>query len=300
MSDFEQAAGEFLTHLEEARNVSPHTLRAYSRDLEQFARFLRDEGRGTDPAGVTKLDVRAFVAHVRAGGVSRRTTARKLSSIRSLFKYLTLRGEVDANPCAGVRSPKLPRTLPRCLDEEEVARLLEAPSGPGVLPARDRAMMELLYSSGLRVAELVGLEVRDVDLIGEVVKACGKGRKERLVPVGRPAAEAVDDYLERRRRSPDFVVVEPEALFLNRFGRRLTARSVGRILRKWALEAGLARKVTPHTLRHSFATHMLERGADLRSVQELLGHSNLSTTQIYTHLSTRRLKEAYRSAHPRA
>lgn len=300
MTPFEEAAGRFLTHIKEARNYSDHTLRAYGRDLHQFAAFLEETGACTDPAATTRLDVRAYLAHLGGLGVGKRTVARKLSTLRSFFKFMVVRGMRTKDPCAGMRSPRLGRTLPRFLDEEAVVRLLTAPKGDSLPACRDRAILETLYSGGLRVGELVGLDVRDVDLIGEVIKARGKGKKERLVPIGRPAASAVEAYLDRRRRDREFVAVEPEALFLNRFGRRLSARSVARLLRKYLLLAGLPADASPHTLRHSFATHLLDRGADLRSVQELLGHENLSTTQVYTHVTTQRLKKAYEKAHPRS
>jgi len=295
--DAEQA---FLSYIASARNFSRHTLRAYGRDLDEFAAFLEGSSRSSDPSDVTKLDVRAFLAHLHEKGVEKRTSARKLSALRSFFKFLLARRVVRANPCLAVRSPRLPKTLPNFLAEDAAARLVTAPAGCDVFACRDRAMLETLYSAGLRVGELVALNTSDVDLISEVVRARGKGKKERLVPIGRPAVEAIEAYLAARRAARDFVEVEAEVLFLNRFGRRLTERSVARILDKYLKLAGLPPGVSPHTLRHSFATHLLDRGADLRSVQELLGHENLSTTQIYTHVTVQRLKKAYDSAHPRS
>jgi integrase/recombinase XerC len=290
----------FLSYIGQTRNYSTHTIRAYGRDLDGLAAFLAESGHSGAPPAVTRLDIRAFLAQLHDSGIEKRTIARKLSTLRSFFKFLIARTALSTNPCAGIRSPRFGRALPTFLGEEAVASLLTAPKGAGHLAKRDRAILETLYSSGLRVGELVRLDVRDVDQIGEVIKARGKGKKERLVPIGRPAAEAIEEYLSARRASREFVEVEADALFLNRFGRRLTERSVARLLDKYILIAGGESGVSPHTLRHSFATHMLDRGADLRSVQELLGHENLSTTQIYTHITTNRLRKAYDLAHPRA
>jgi len=301
MPTFERSCEAFLAHLGQARNYSSHTLRAYGRDLAEFGKYLSDGERATDPAGVTKLDVRGFVASLHERELEKRTAARKLSTLRSFFKFLIRRGQIKASPCAGIRNPKLPRVLPKFLDETAVDKLLTAPKGDGLAECRDRALLETLYSSGLRVSELVQLNIRDVDLIGEILKARGKGKKERIVPIGGKAVEAIECYLAARKKALDFVEVEPEALFLNRFGKRLTARSVAKKMEKYLTAAGLPkRNASPHTLRHSFATHLLDHGADLRSVQELLGHENLATTQVYTHITTARLKKAYNEAHPRA
>ncbi len=300
MATFEQAAEAFLRHLDDSRHYSAHTLRAYARDLEGFAEFLRGSPGGLDAARVSRLDIRAWLARLGESGASKRTIARKLSSLRSLYRFLLARRYVDTDPCAGIRTPRFARHLPKFLGEEAVSGLLQAPQGLDLMAARDRAILEVLYGSGLRVGELVSLNVRDIDRIGEVVKARGKGKKERIAPIGRHAARAVEEYLAARRRTPGLVEQEPEALFLNRFGRRLSARSVSRILKKYLLMAGLPPDASPHALRHSFATHLLDRGADLRSVQELLGHENLSTTQVYTHITTTRLKQIYEKAHPRA
>jgi len=300
MAALEESIDAFISHLGQSRNYSEHTLRAYSRDLVQFASFVEGASGRCEAARVSRLDVRAWLAHLGEAGISRRTIARKLSALRSFYKFLVSRRQVGKNPCSGIRTPRFGRSLPKFLGEEAVARLLETPEGEDHLALRDAAILETLYGSGLRVGELVSLNVRDVDRIAEVIKARGKGKKERLAPIGRRAVEAIDKYLASRRRTPDFVEVEPEALFLNRFGRRLSARSVSRLLRKYLLKAGLPGDVSPHALRHSFATHLLDRGADLRSVQELLGHENLSTTQVYTHVTTTRLKKVYEKAHPRA
>jgi integrase/recombinase XerC len=300
MSSFESSQSAFLSYIGQTRNYSTHTLRAYGHDLDEFSAFLTESGHAGDPAGVTRLDVRAFLAHLGDSSVEKRTIARKLSTLRSFFKFLLTRKIVTATPTAGIRAPRLGRPLPKFLGEEAVVKLLQAPPGTDHAACRDRAILETLYSAGLRVGELVRLDVRDVDLIAEVVKARGKGKKERLVPIGRPAVEAIEAYLAARRAARDLVEMEPHALFLNRFGYRLTERSVARMLEKYLKLAGLPLSTSPHTLRHSFATHLLDRGADLRSVQELLGHENLVTTQIYTHVTTQHLKKAYNAAHPRA
>ena len=237
--------------------------------------------------------LRRFLAELRSKERKPRSVARKLSSLRSFFKYLQREGIVDKNPAALVQTPKLDKSLPHFLTEQDAVRLMESPVDDKIADYRDRAIFETLYSSGIRVSELVGLSVRDVDLISNVIKVFGKGKKERMVPVGDKACEALQGYLETRG-------VKSEAVFLNRSGGRLSARSVRNIINKHIARQAMAQKVHPHMLRHSFATHMLDHGADLRSVQELLGHVNLSTTQIYTHLTTDRLKSVYAKAHPRA
>jgi integrase/recombinase XerC len=219
--------------------------------------------------------------------------ARKLSSLRTFFKYLQREGVLKKNPASLLMTPKLDKTLPHFLTEDEAARLVEAPAESRISDYRDRAIFETLYSAGIRVSELVGLDLQDVDLIGNIIKVRGKGRKERMVPVGDKAVEAIRAYLDIRKKSS-------EAVFLNPSGKRLTARSVRNIINKHIAKTAIQQKVHPHMLRHSFATHLLNRGADLRSVQELLGHVNLSTTQIYTHLTTEKLKKIYDNAHPRA
>jgi len=291
----------FLAYLASERRASPHTLRAYRTDLGQYASFLADRGESLVRASPSL--VRGFLAHV-AGGSGPTGIGRKLSAVRSLYRFLVREGLVAANPARGVASPRLPRRLPRALPEEEVATLVEAPAGRAdPLALRDRAVLELLYASGLRVAELVGLDVEHVDLSEGLVRVLGKRRKERVVPVGRSAREAIVRYLECGR--PALAAgrggARPGgALFLGLRGGRLTARSVARRLDRWALAAGLPRHVHPHVLRHSFATHLLGNGADLRGIQELLGHASLSTTQRYTHLDWKRLAEVYDRAHPRA
>lgn len=279
----------FLKNLEIEKNYSGHTLLNYRLDLEEFFSFV-----GNDRVGEVDYPVlRRFLAEMRARQLRPRSVARKLSSLRSFFKFLQREGILQKNPAALLLTPKLDKPLPHFLSEEEAVRLIEAPQGGDESPARDKAIFETLYSTGIRVSELVGLSLRDVDLVGDLVKVFGKGRKQRLVPIGAKAVEAIQAYLAVRKH-------KSEALFLNNRGGRLTARSVRNVFNKHIKTTALQQNVHPHMLRHSFATHLLDHGADLRSVQELLGHVNLSTTQIYTHLTTEKLKSIYQKAHPRA
>jgi len=281
------------------RNYSPHTLRAYGADVAEFLHgFLAREGVSLE--SVTHLVLRRYLAALRSRRLGRRTLARKLASLRAFFRFLCREGILRANPAAALRMPKAERRLPQVLTCEEVARLLEAPPGDGLAGLRDRALLELLYSTGARVSEVVSLDVRDVDLPARMVRVMGKRGKERFCPLGRPAAEALQDYLFARGISTVSAPRCEEPLFLSRRRTRLTTRSVHRILIRRLAQTGLSTRATPHTLRHSFATHLLDRGADLRSVQELLGHAGLSSTQIYTHLTVQRLRQVYQRAHPRA
>jgi integrase/recombinase XerC len=231
-----------------------------------------------------------------AAGVSKRSLARKLSTLRAFFKYLVDSGGIETNPASALRTPRFRQKLPSFLDLEQAKQIVEAPGAVRKsLSARDAAILELMYSSGMRVSELVSLNISQIDLNSGVVRIIGKGSKERLALIGSYARSAIESYLHTRNGK-----LKEDALFLNRFGTRITARSVRRIVRKYAMMLGLGGKVTPHTLRHSFATHMLDAGCDLRTLQEMLGHSSLSTTQVYTHVTTRRMQEVYRQAHPRA
>jgi len=294
----------YLEHLQGERQLSPQTLRAYEHDLVTFHEFLSRDFLGKDPDAVRPqevdaLAVRSFLAALTRKNLGKRSQGRALSAVRSLFRFACREGILEANPAQGVRTPKAPKTLPRHLRPGEVESLIESPEGDEPLVRRDRAILELLYAAGLRVSELVGLDWTDVDLPGRVVRVMGKGSKERMVPFGRPAAESLRRWLEvwESVRAPG----EDEApVFLNHQGGRLTDRSVRRVIDKWVDAAAVARGVHPHTLRHTFATHLLEGGADLRAIQELLGHSSLSTTQRYTHLEVDRLLAVYRGAHPRA
>jgi integrase/recombinase XerC len=244
--------------------------------------------------------VRIFMSHLRENNYSKSTVARKLATLRSFYKFLVRRGKLSANPVASIRTPKQDKRLPQCLDIEQIEKLLSNPDTTTLLGARDRAILEMLYSTGMRVSELVALDVADVDLGSNVVRVQGKGKKQRVIPVGPGAVKAVIHYLDLRRSGAQAGKPDVAALFINKHGQRLSTRSVRRKLDKYLLEAGLDLSVSPHTLRHSFATHMLRRGADLRSVQQLLGHQSLSTTQIYPHLTSHAVKDSYDSAHPRA
>jgi len=287
--------GYFL-YLKE-KNASEFTLKNYYVDIKQFLRFLKKEQGNINLQEVTYAIIRKFLGELTEGPVhySRTSIARKLSCLRSFFKFLNQRGIIHTNPIRFLRTPRLGLRLPSFLTEEEVVALLESPP-PTPSGLRDRAIMEMLYATGIRVSELAGLNLSDIDILGGTIRVFGKGKKERIVPVGRPALSALAEYLKTRR---GLSRMDKNAVFLNERGGRLSCRSIETILTKYARIAGL-KKVTPHTLRHSFATHMLSRGADLRMVQELLGHRSLSTTQIYTHITPQRLKEVYNIAHPRA
>ena len=289
---------QFLHRLAVERGYSPNTLRAYGKDLALFAESLSGRSRGLAEARLQ--DVRAFVATLQLRGLARSTLARRVAAVRSFYKFLQRQGIRRDNPMAVLRSPRREQKLPKFLTVAEAERLMAVPDGSTWIGRRDRAMLETLYGGGIRVGELVALNQADVDLRDGMMHVRGKGKKERIVPAGRCAAAAIREYLcpsgkdAPRRR-------DPNALFINaRDGGRITTRSVRRIVGRHALVAGLDPSLSPHSLRHSFATHMLTNGADMRAVQELLGHENLSTTQVYTHLSHEHLKATYDRAHPRA
>ena len=284
----------FLQYQGVERNASDATCRSYTVDLAQFFRFLGHRRLGA----LTPLDVRRFVAHLSTSQRSRRTIARKLSCLRSFFRFLCREGTLDHNPAQAVPTPRLERRLPSFLDEQQVARLVEAPSDAKWQGLRDRAILETLYSTGMRVSELTGLNQDDLDEISGTVVVRGKGKKERLCPVGATALRAVRRYLAARPAAKQLRV--PYAIFVSQKGTRLTARQVDRRIARYVRQTQLPASISPHSLRHTFATHLLDRGADLRSVQELLGHASLSTTQIYTHVTAQRLKKVYDQAHPRA
>ncbi len=292
---------KFMNYLGIERNLSPHTLKNYQGDLRQFSRFLKP---GSTLNQIDYLTIREYLAHLQGVGVSRRTVNRKLSCLRSFFKFLCREGYLSSDPTAGIRSPRLDKKLPKFLDLNQVTKLVEAPSEDEVLGLRDRAILETLYSTGMRVSELVSLNAGRIDFIGGALKVMGKGRKERLTPIGEKALQAIRKYLEKRpqlllRRKRD-ISKDKDALFLNNWGGRLTRISIRRIVSKYIKKISSELNISPHSLRHTFATHLLDAGADLRHVQELLGHVNLSTTQIYTHVTTQRLKTIYDRAHPRA
>jgi integrase/recombinase XerC len=297
----QSAIQSFLRHLRIERNASDLTLKSYGDDFESFLEYLRDRvGEIPSPEQLTINVLRGYVNYLHECEYARTTIARRLACLRSFFKYATREGITSSNPAKALRTPRVGRKLPHFLTTEQVARLLESPPANDAMGLRDRAILETMYSAGLRVAELVSLGVDDWDRGANILRVLGKGKKERVAPVGSYAARALERWLEVRAADPDASPEERDAMFLNRFGRRLTTRSIGRMLEKYLLVTGLNSLTSPHTLRHSFATHLLDGGADLRSVQELLGHKSLTTTQIYTHVSTRRMRETYEHAHPHA
>ncbi|MBP9854233.1 MAG: tyrosine recombinase XerC [Candidatus Omnitrophica bacterium] len=280
---------KFISYLQVEKNYSPHTILNYQSDLVNFIQYI-------DKTPIQDVDyqlLRKYLAHLRTFDLKPRSLSRKLSSLRSFFKYLFREGVIKDSPATLLMSPKLDKPLPKFLTEDEMEMFIESPNIKTLAGKRDKAILETLYSAGIRVSELVGMNIIDVDLIGNIIKVSGKGKKERLVPIGSKAVTAIKDYLEDRADTP-------QALFLNKNGTRLTTRGVFNITNKYIKMACSNKDISPHVLRHSFATHLLNRGADLRSVQELLGHVNLSTTQIYTHVSTDKLKKVYDKAHPRA
>ena len=297
----QSAVKAFVNFLRVERNSSDLTIKSYSDDLAHLSEFLQDQyGRCPEPAEIDVGQLRSYVAFLHECGYARSTVARRLACLRSFFRYCNREQICDTNPAKPLRTPRAGRKLPHFLTTDEVGRLLLTPPANQNDGIRDRAILETMYSAGLRVAELVGLNLSDLDRGAGILRVLGKGRKERIAPVGSYASRAIDRWLEVRKPDPKASSRESDALFLNRFGRRLTTRSIGRMLEIHIQTAGLSRQTSPHTLRHSFATHLLDGGADLRSVQELLGHKSLTTTQIYTHVSTRRLRETYEAAHPHA
>ncbi|MBI1189505.1 MAG: tyrosine recombinase XerC [Tepidisphaera sp.] len=330
----------FTAYLTDERHFSPYTARCYGADLRQFIEFLasehgieidgakeiaamervtnqRSDARAEysasgvpandNPQSVTEVigeakaeTIRGFLAHLGEQNYSAATMARKIATLRSFYKWADRQGVVMGNPMTMIRTPRQAKRLPKAISIEQIERLLAAPGDADVLGRRDRAMLETLYSTGIRVSELVGLQVTDLDLTGEALKVKGKGNKERIVPLGSHAIAAVRRYLDMLNQDPKFATRDSGPLFVNKHGGRLSSRSVRRKLDKYLKQVGLDPTISPHTLRHSFATHLLDNGADLRSVQELLGHQSLSTTQVYTHLTTQRISDAYNQAHPRA
>ncbi|HUG53081.1 MAG TPA: tyrosine recombinase XerC [Vicinamibacteria bacterium] len=286
----------FLRHLDLERNASPHTIRAYGEDLAEFARHLEGElGRRAGPKDVDHLLIRSFLARLHRRRLRTSSVARKLATLRTFFRYLCREGVLETNPARALLSPRLDKRVPTHLDETDVARILEMP-GEGAAAIRGRAILEMLYGTGIRCAELVGLDLAEVDFPARMIRVLGKGRKERIVPFGGRADAALRVYLPVRLG----LAPRTDALFLNGRGGRLTDRSVRMLVAQRVRAVALARRVSPHTLRHSFATHLLERGADLRAIQELLGHASLSTTQKYTHVNARHLLEIYNKTHPRS
>jgi integrase/recombinase XerC len=315
------AIPQFLRYLSVERNASPLTIKSYREDLTSLADYLTEaSGRTPSPAEVTPLDLRGYVSALHEAGYAKTSVARRLASLRTFYKFAQRENLADSNPAKPLRNPRRDRKLPHFLSTDEIGRLLEAPPAGQPLGLRDRAILETMYSAGLRVSEAVGINDADVDLGEGLIRIRGKGRRERLAPIGSFAAKAIRRWQKVRdqvspvcrtgpRPANDRQTAHPGSarqagptcpLFTNKFGRRLTTRSVHRMLLKYLKLTGLDLRTTPHTLRHSFATHLLDRGADIRSVQELLGHKSLVTTQIYTHVSTAGLLAVYEKAHPRA
>ncbi|HUV03687.1 MAG TPA: tyrosine recombinase XerC [Armatimonadota bacterium] len=298
-----QEIDRFIEYMRAAKNASEHTLRAYASDIVQFAGFLQGEELSADPRELDSQTLRRYLARLQRQGLSKASTARKLASLRAFFKYLLRKGLIEADPTAGLLSPKLDKRLPKFLRDEQIEALMQKPDTSEPTGTRDAAILEALYATGVRVSELAGMDLRDLDLPTGEARVMGKGSKERIVLLGRAAQAALALYLNlgrgrlfSNRRNGE----QENALFLNRNGGRLTVRSIRRLLDKYFGMVSDEMKISPHVMRHTFATHMLEHGADLRSIQELLGHASISTTQIYAHVSRERLKQVYESAHPRA
>ncbi len=284
---------KFINYLEVEKNASNYTLLNYHKDLEEFAAFINSD----DLKAVTHLKLRTWLAFLKKKNYAKSTIARKLAVLRSFFKFCVRENFIETNPALSLATPRQEKKLPNFLTENEIIKLLEAPDKNTEIGLRDRAILETLYSTGMRVGELVALNIENIDFIGGVIKVRGKGKKERLVPVGESALKAIRQYLDKKVVS---VNESSRVVFLNKRGRRINQRTIRRIVEKYIKVFCNKTGISPHSLRHSFATHLLDRGADLRSVQELLGHANLSSTQIYTHITTQRLKEVYSKAHPRA
>ena len=296
----DEALADFLRHLGLEKNSSAYTVKSYREDLTQAVGYFREKlAPVATPSRITTRHVRAYVAWLTEQHYARTTVARRLAALRSWFRFLCRQGSLSANPCDGVRGPRQDKKLPHFLTGDQIATLLVAPTGVEPLDQRDRAILETLYSAGLRVGELVGVNLDDLDLDDGAVTVRGKGRKERLAMLGAPAVRAIRQWFAVRDTFTGGATHQ-KAAFLNHRGGRLTTRSVGRLLEKYLALAGLDPRTSPHTLRHSFATHLLDAGADIRGVQELLGHKSLTTTQIYTHVTTQRLQDSYQKAHPRA
>ncbi len=297
----EQTITRFLTYLQVERNCSELTIKSYREDLELLRGYLLDsQGHLPRPEDITPIDLRQYVAAMHEAGYAKSSVARRLASLRSFFKFAQREGKCDSNPAKPLRNPRRERKLPHYLTNHEVGILLSAPPTSDPMGYRDRAILETMYSAGLRVSELVGINLDDLDLEDGLVRIRGKGKKERLAQLGSFAVKAIHQWMKRREPAAKLPPKIGSPLFLNRFGTRITTRSIARMLDKYLKITGLDIRTSPHTLRHSFATHLLDRGADIRSVQELLGHKSLVTTQIYTHVSTQGLRQVYEQAHPRA
>lgn len=298
----ETALADYLRHLGIEKNSSAYTVKSYREDLTQAIGFFRDRLGKSDitPSQITTRLLRAYLAWLHEQGYAKTTVARRIAAVRSWLRFLCRRGELTENPAQGLRGPRQDKKLPHFLTEADVGKLLATATGEHALGLRDKAILETLYSAGLRVGELCSLKLDDIDLAEGIVTAKGKGRKERLALLGEESRNALKKWLQARETLLETLGRSCNAVFLNKNGGPLTVRSVGRLLEKYLAIAGMDPRTTPHTLRHTFATHLLDAGADIRGVQELLGHKNLTTTQIYTHVSTQRLQDSYQKAHPRA
>ena len=316
------AVARFLKYLAAERNASPHTVKSYGEDLEALAAYLSEARNGSPPSSgeITVFDLRGYVSALHDSGYAKSSIARHIATLRSFFRFGQREGWAETNPAKPLRTPRQGRSLPHFLTAEELGRLFDAPPPNEPMGLRDRAILETMYSAGLRVSEVVGLDDADLDFPAYLLRVRGKGRRERLAPVGSYAINALKRWIRARKLHPremrtgpicaqhpsgrsgklDLSSFPKAPVFVNRFGRRLTTRSVARMLEKYLKITGLDSRTSPHSLRHSFATHLLDRGADIRSVQELLGHKSLVTTQIYTHVSNAALREVYQRAHPRA
>jgi len=292
-SGYEKRLKEFLSYLEKERRYSSQTVRAYRVDLEQFFDYCKDRLESKPLDRISHEDIRDFLGLLLRYGYERRTASRKLSTVKSFFRYQVGEGLLSTNPARAVKGPRIGKKLPGFLSQFQVQEALDIPGDTGQV-CRDRAILETLYGSGLRAAELVGMNVGDIDFANETVKVLGKGNKERILPLGRAEQDAIKRYLAVRGNK------QASAVFLNNRGRRITTRSIQKIVRKLLMRVSGASATNPHALRHAFATHLLERGADLKAVQELLGHASLSSTQVYTHLSIKWLRKIYERAHPRS
>jgi len=297
----QKAIVRYLRYLAVEKNASDLTIKSYREDLMGLVEYLTEAmGRCPIPSAVTPQVLRQYVAALTEAEYARTTIARRLASMRSFFKFAQRESLIDFNPAKPLRNPRPRRKLPHFLTNQEIGQLLSAPPSDSSMGLRDRAILETMYSAGLRVSELVGIDEGDLDLIDGLVRVRGKGKRERLAPLGSYACQAIKTWISKRNLAPEAPQGSASPVFTNRFGKRLTTRSVARMLEKYIRQETLDLKTSPHTLRHSFATHLVDRGADIRSVQELLGHKSLVTTQIYTHISTAGLREVYEQSHPRA
>ncbi|KON87161.1 recombinase XerD [Sporosarcina globispora] len=291
---------DFIHYLLVEKGLAKNTIVSYERDLKSYLKYLRSEEKISSLENVQRMQIVQFLGFLKKQGKSSKTLARHIASLRAFHQFLLREKAVGHDPSVHIETPQMERSLPKVLNMQEVETLLDFPEIKDHFGLRDKAMLELLYATGIRVSELIGLNIGDVHLTMGFVRCIGKGNKERIVPIGRTASEALERYLNEGRRKFVSKKYKDEALFLNHHGKRLSRQGFWKILKRLAQEAGIEKELTPHTLRHSFATHLLENGADLRAVQEMLGHADISTTQIYTHVTKTRLKDVYSQYHPRA